>query len=288
MKSKIAIITLALIASATVSATEYSTASTLTGGAKVSGYMANNVSATAQVNGLNGGSSVSGAGSSGFTNATASISADHDVTVNWTGNKQSIDAKVTGTTDTKVNGFAYNTSTPGTGATGSASSNGWADAGSIANIRGTLGNTVDGGSINVGGQIDTGHPTNVGRGPDVAMSVNTNQGAAAGGIAGGAFDATGHVDINDNFTKGTITGAVGDVKNATAYAAISPGIGSIGGFTGQMVNPSVLNAGSSAVANVDGKFSLTNGTVSANGTIVNGSIGDFTGPVAPSTPVIAK
>lgn len=280
MKSKIALAVLALTTSFAVSATD----ATYTSGSKVSGYMANSVSATAKVDGFNGGTSVSGAGSNGFTNATATTGVIAKTDHNWeNGNnayKQSIDANVTGTTDTKIGGFAYNTST-GNGATGTAASNGWADAGSSANAGGKLYNSN--GQTNVSGQIDTGHPINVGRGPDVAMSVNTNQAASAGAVAGGAFDATGHVSVNNNFTKGTIAGAAGDVKNATAYASTSIGtITAFDGFTGTIIKPTIINAGSVATANADGKFSLAN---VSSGSIVNGSTGKFVGAVAPSAPI---
>lgn len=250
---------------------------TTTGSANVSGAINNSVSAAAQVNGLAGGSSFSAAGSAAFSNATAGIAAKDSTAYtggffSTPGYKQSADVSIVGSTDTKVSGYAYNTSVGG--GSGSAASAGWADAGSNASITSNLYNGK--GTITLTGATDTGKPTNVAHGPDVGMTVGTNQGAAATGVAGGTYDAKGHVAIDQNYTtKGVVTGAVGDTKNATAYASTAQNV--ITGYTGQGINAQVLNAGSNSTVNASGSF--TNSTT---------TVGNFTGVSAPvTTPVVA-
>lgn len=246
---------------------------TTTGSANVSGAINNSVSAAAQVNGLAGGNSFSAAGSNASSTATAGIAAKDSTSYNGlfgsslgaTGYKQSADVSIVGSTDTKVSGYAYNTSVGG--GSGSAASAGWSDAGSNATITSNLYNGK--GTITLTGATDTGKPTNVAHGPDVGMTVGTNQGAAATGVAGGTYDAKGHVAIDQNYTtKGVVTGAVGDTKNATAYASTAQNV--ITGYTGQGINAQVLNAGSNSTVNASGSF--TNSTT---------TVGNFTGVSAP-------
>lgn len=266
-RSFIAAAILTLIATA-ASATDVKT----TGNANVSGQINNSVSAAASVNGLAGGNSFSAAGSVASSTATAGTAAKDSTAFNGgflgigaTGYKQSADVSIAGSTDTKVSGYAYNTASGG--GSGSAASAGWSDAGSNATITSNL---YDGkGKITLSGSTDTGKPTNVAHGPDVGMTVVTNQGAAATGVAGGTYDAKGIVSTDQNYTtKGVVTGAVGDSKNATAYASTAQNV--ITGYTGQGINAQVLNAGSNSIVNASGSF--------ANSTT---TVGNFTGVSAP-------
>ena len=246
---------LALAILASVASIAQAHDSTVTGNASVSGAISNTISATSMVNGQ--GTSFSGAGSTGSAAATANIGGAKTVNYSSTGWKGSADVSISGSTDTASNGFGYNTST-GAG-TGGATAAGWADAGSNATATGKLYDNK--GSVTIAGGLDTGHPTNVSYGPDFALSVGTNQGAGAGGVAGGTYSATGHVAASTNFVKGQISGVVNDTKAVNTYA--SAGQFGITGFTGTLVNATVFNAGSKGAVSATGQFQTSTGTLGA-------------------------
>lgn len=217
---------------------------TLSGNATVAGAISNSISASSNVVGT--GFSGSAAGSSASSAATAAIGGS---TVTNGAN-----INIGGTTDTFVSGYTNNIST-GNGS-GAAAASGWSDASSSATATAKLPNNA--GTITLSGSLDTGLPTRVGFGPDVAVTAGTNQAASAVGVAGGEFGASGHVAVSTS-PKGTVSGEVSDVKSLTTYASTANAFGaaaSNGAIVGLGNNP-VLNAGSQGQVNATGNFNAS-------------------------------
>ena len=234
-------------------------AQTISGSATISGAINNSVTSSAYVTGAGlpgSSSSYSAAGSSALSSATATLGAT--VVSPTTANNLNVTTGLTGTTTTSVTGYAYNVST-GTGI-GNASSAGWADAGSngTISVKSPTGNAT----LTTTGSSDTGHP-NYSFGPDVGITVGTNQAGAAAGVAGGSYNVTGAISVNKS-VPGTITGSVSDTKATTAYGSVAQQ--SINGLPTNVavVNAQVLDASATSNANANGSFSLTTNVVPTN------------------------
>jgi hypothetical protein len=171
-----------------------------------SGRIDNHVATFAQVSG--DGSSVSKA------QGSASAAASGYVTSNPVAGGQSL--TMGGVVATQGSGMAFNVS-QGAGATGSASSNGWADA----NVNGVNTYTDPHASITMAGSTDSGMTVPVNRGVDYTVTAGRSQDGFAQGADGGSFDVAGQTQQLPVAGGATVAAYVQD--NKTSYANASTG-----------------------------------------------------------------
>lgn len=171
---------------------------------------------------------------------------------------------ITGTTTTSTAGQVGITGT-GTGVGVANVGNTWSDAGVQGNYTGVLGTNTAGvvTYVNGSGSVDTGFPTRVDHGPDLALSVNQlNTGVSAAANAGGTYSASGSVAVNGVLTpagagitggSGVANAVVTNSESTSNYASQSYGQFTLNGTALSVPNGSVtvLNAGSDSTVNTN-------------------------------------